>query len=116
MLPVSGRAIERLRRPLDASHDFRERRVLVVAQTRAVLVVRQEQVPQSLRPRIALELFHQRERLPAVALCYLVLEPCFVRIDVFVHERGQARHELLGAVRIAQIHSAASFRNSIQSN
>jgi hypothetical protein len=83
--------------------------VLVVAQPAAVLVARQEQVPQPCALRFRLRLFHQRQRLPAIALRDLVPEPGFVRIDVRFHERRQARHKLFSAVRIAEIHWPAWF-------
>jgi hypothetical protein len=73
----------------------------------AVLGLGQEQIPQSRRFRLVFQLFDDCRRLPAIAFGDLVGEAFFVRIDLLVHERGQALLQILDAIGIFEIHYAA---------
>jgi len=68
-----------------APHDFAKRRVLQVGQARAVFIVRQKQIPQSLLARLRLQFFHDPRGFPAFPLNFFV-ESLFVWIHVDVHE------------------------------
>ena len=97
-------AVERLGADQRAAHDLGQRRVLGVAQPGAQLGVRQEQVPQSRRLRLGLELFHDRGWLPAVALRHLLLEHGLGRVDMILHERGDAFTQILDLGGVGEIH------------
>ena len=87
---VGRRAVEDLGRERGrAAHDLAERRVLEVGQPGAVFALGQEQVPQPRGARLRLQLFDDRRRLPAIAVVDLAMKHRLVRIDVFVHERGE---------------------------
>ena len=52
-------------------------------------VSRQEEVPETSRPGLGLQLFDDAARLPAVARIDLLGESSFIGIDVLVHESGK---------------------------
>ncbi|MNP34077.1 hypothetical protein D3C76_1273490 [compost metagenome] len=111
---VRCRAIERLGPQQRTAHDFRQRRVFEVGQAGAEFGLRQKQIPQAFCLGLELELFHDRRRLPAVALGDLALEHRFGGIDVGVHERGHALTQFLHLGRISEIHGQLYLFNGFQ--
>src|SRR4029077_5719343 len=84
--------------------DFAERRVFQVGETGAPIRLGQEEVPKPLGLRLFLELLDDGVRLPAIAFAELIVKRFFVRIDMALHEGGDARREILDAVRVTEIH------------
>ena len=113
MLPVSGgRAVEDLGREVGAPHLLAGRCVVEVGEPGAQIALGQEQVPQSLGPGLRLQLFEQRDRLPAVALVDLREHLLLVGIDVRRHEGRHAIAYLFRLVADVEIHGPF-FRESI---
>ena len=95
---VGRRAVERLRADRRAAHDLAEMRVFLVRERVGVFALRQEQVPQALRLRLGLELLHDRRHVPAARqLLELTLEHVLGRIDVLLHEGGDALLQVFDA-------------------
>ena len=110
MLPVSGAeqlkaSGARCERPM-ISH---KRRVFEVGEAGAVLGMRQEQIPEILGSRLALQLLHDRGGLPRIAVAavslHLFLEARLRRIDVRLHERGQLLLQVPHLVAVREIHA-----------
>ncbi|MNQ79447.1 hypothetical protein D3C85_943930 [compost metagenome] len=102
-------AVEGLRAEQGAAHDLGQRRVLHIGQAGTEFGLRQEQVPQPLGLRLGLQLFHDRGGLPAVTLGNLLLEYRLGRIDVGVHECGDAFTQFLDLRGIGEIHAGLPF-------
>src|SRR3712207_7724780 len=84
---VRRAAIKDLRREVHrAPHQLRHRRVLEVREPRALLALRQEEVPQPFAARARLQLLHQRRGPPAPARLHLPVKLPLVRVDVRLHE------------------------------
>lgn len=97
-------AVEGFRPDQRTAHDFRQRRVFVVGQPGTILGLGQEQVPQPFGLGLGLQLFHDRRRLPAVALGDLALEHGLGGIDMRFHERADTFTQLLDLGGIGEIH------------
>jgi hypothetical protein len=98
-------AVEHDRRDLAAAHDLAKRRVLEVREARAVLLVRQEQVPQAQRLRLALELFEDRGKVVRIAgLLNLATRDGLVRVDVLRHEALELLLDQLAALGGLEVH------------
>ncbi len=107
---VGCRAIEHLRRPDDAAHDLAQRRIFEVREAGAARGIRQKKVPEPRGARLRLELVDDAGRAPAVALGDLVEEHLLVRVDVFVHERREAREQSLRARVVLEVHGHSPGR------
>ena len=102
---VRSGAVEGARRQRAAAHDLAERRVLEIGQTRAVLRVGQEEVPEPERLRLALELFqHLRLVVGVAGALDLLLRDRLGGIDVLVHEALDLRLQQLHLVGRLEIH------------
>ena len=101
---VRRRAVEDLARPTGLAHDFAQRSVLEIGQARAGRRVRQEQVPQALRPSNRLQIFNDGDDLPALAFGHLFVEQRLIRMDVLVHEFEQASAQVLHFGGIFEMH------------
>ena len=105
---VGGGAIECLRCEMRTSHDLAQGRVLEIGEARAVLGVRQEQIPQILRPRLLLQLLHDRSGPPGIAaaprLFHFRLEERLGRVDVSLHETLQPLLQEAYLVTVGEIH------------
>ena len=77
-----------------SAHDFAKGRVVEIGQPRAILIVRQEQVPEPGRASLRLELFDDLCGQPPVALDFIVVA-LLVWIDVLVHKGPQAALQIL---------------------
>ena len=73
----------------------------------AVLAFRQEEVPQPGRPRLRLQAFEERHRLPSVAFADLGEEVLLVRIDVLGHEGRDTLLQLPDLVRMLKLHGGS---------
>ena len=92
---IGRAAIKNLRTPQDSSHDLGQRCVFEIAQTGAVLIVRQEKIPQLLFPGLFLEFIHQRRGDPAILRCLDRLPVTLLdRINVRIHELLETLGEL----------------------
>ena len=80
----------------DAAHDFTQVGVLFVGQAGATLGLGQEQVPQTLRTGLFLELF-QDGRVAPLVLFYLLVEHGFVGVNVLIHEALELGFQILDA-------------------
>src|SRR6267378_5861372 len=101
---VGRRTVEHLGRPAHPAHHLAQRRVLEVAEPRAVGRVGQEQVPQPSRLRLLPQLLEQRGLLPAIACAALRIEALLVRIDVLIHERAETPQVVPGPCAEFEIH------------
>ncbi len=106
---VGGRAIEGLGCEMRASHDLAQRRVLEVGETGAVLGVRQEEIPQILRPCLALQVLHHLGGPPGIAVVTVFLhffvEAPLRRVDVSVHETLQLLLQETNFFAVREIHA-----------
>ncbi|MNN02514.1 hypothetical protein D3C81_1151760 [compost metagenome] len=110
---VRCRAVERLWPQQRAAHDFRQWRVFEVGQAGTQFGLRQKQIPQAFGLGLEFEFFHDRGRLPAIALGDLALEHGFGGIDVGVHERCYALTQFLNLGRISEIHERDTFLGEV---
>ncbi|MNQ78174.1 hypothetical protein D3C85_930770 [compost metagenome] len=110
---VRCRAVERLWPQQRAAHDFRQRRVFEVGQPGTQFGLRQKQIPQAFGLGLEFQFFHDRRRLPAIALGDLALEHGFGGIDVGVHERCYALTQFLNLGRISEIHERDTFLGEV---
>src|SRR5258708_5213279 len=78
-----------------AAHDFAQRRVFHVGQTRAVLALWKKEIPQAGGARFGLQRLDDPSRLPPIAVGDLAPKDRLVRIDVLVHERHEAALEIV---------------------
>jgi hypothetical protein len=69
-----------------------------------VLAFGQEQVPQPGRPRLRLQAFEERHRLPSVAFIDFCEQLFLVRIDVLDHEGLDTLLQLLDLLRMLKLH------------
>jgi hypothetical protein len=92
-------AVERLRREAHLAHLLGQRRVFQICEAGAMFALIEEQVPQTLRLRLLLQLFDDRHDDPGIALLarvvHLMVIGLFGRIDVRVHEIADALQPLL---------------------
>ena len=109
---VGGRAVEDLRREVGAPHLLAGGRIVEVGEPGAMLALGQEQVPQPLRPGLRLQLFEQRDRLPAVAAVYLREHLLFVGVDMRRHEGRHPVAHVPGLVADVEVHGLF-FQESI---
>ena len=104
MLPVSGAEQLKTSGAMRASaHDLAERGILEICQPRAVLAVRQKQIPEPRGASFGLELFHDFCRQPPIAPD-LIEKALFVWINVLVHEGLQAALQILHFVAEFEFH------------
>ena len=108
---VRGTAIEDRRGPVDASHQFRERRVFEVGQARApgLVFVGQEQVPEPGFARPGLESFDHGRDDPALRrILHELLVFGLGREDVRLHEVVDTMHQFARAGAVFEIHDGCS--------
>ena len=101
---IGRRAIEDLGREVGAPHLLARRRIVEVGEPGAQVALGQEQVPQPLGPGLRLQLFEQRDRLPAVALVDLREHLLFVGVDVRFHEGRHLVAYLFRLVADVEVH------------
>ena len=96
--------IKHLRGHWRTSHNFAERRVFKIRQARAVLAIRQKEIPQARGARFRFKLLDDRHGPPTVFRDLLVIR-ALVGIDVIIHERGELFLETLHLIGIVEVHS-----------
>ncbi len=105
---VGRRAVERLGSEADAAHHLAERRIIEIGQAGAILALVEEQIPQTLLPRLDLQLLDHGHDDPRIALLARLVHLAGIdllgRINMRIHEVADALHPFLLARRIVEIH------------
>ncbi len=107
---VGRRAVEYFGGPADVAHFLRERRVFEIAQSRAAKFVvlmrvrRHEHVPEALRAGFLLQVFENRNDLPARTFGVLLLVDRHRGADMLGHEGLHPAEPFLLPVRHREIH------------
>ncbi len=107
---IRRRAVEHFGGEGDVAHFLRQRRVFQVAQSRAAEFIvlmrgrRHEHVPEAFGLRLLLEVFENRDHLPARTLGVLLLVDRHCGPDMLGHERLYAIEPILLAIRHIEVH------------
>ena len=109
---VGRRAVEDLRGPGDVAHLFRQQRIFEIGQSRAAEFVvfmrvrRHEHVPEAFGLRLLLQVFEDRDHLPARALRILLVVDRHRGADMRLHERLHAVQPFLLLFGHIEVHGA----------
>ncbi len=87
---IRRRTIEGLGSDVRTPHDFAQRSVFEIGQSRAMFGVRQKQIPQTRGPGFSFQILHHLGHLPRIARAPIFLQLLVIerlgRIDMLVHE------------------------------